>query len=94
MPRYDFNWQIIYLLKQPKLIPAGTVIHLEAHYDNSANNPLNPDPTQMVYWGDQTWEEMMLGTMSVSDAHQDLRLEGKQVEQSRSLKVTEISVAQ
>jgi peroxiredoxin len=75
VPRYDFNWQIIYLLKQPKRIPAGTVIHLEAHFDNSADNPLNPDPTQTVYWGDQTWEEMMLGSMTVSDADQDLRVD-------------------
>ncbi len=72
VPRYDFNWQIIYLLKHPKRLPAGTVVNLEAHYDNSANNPLNPDPMQMVYWGDQTWEEMMLGTMTVSDADQEL----------------------
>ncbi|HEX6961887.1 MAG TPA: redoxin domain-containing protein [Lacipirellula sp.] len=80
VPRYDFNWQIIYLLKEPKRMPAGTVIHLEAHYDNSANNPLNPDPTAMVHWGDQTWEEMMLGSMTVSDADQDLRTEPPEVE--------------
>jgi hypothetical protein len=73
VPRYDFNWQIIYLLKEPKLIPARTVVHLEAHYDNSANNPLNPDPNQTVYWGDQTWDEMMIGSMTVSLADEDLR---------------------
>jgi hypothetical protein len=73
VPRYDFNWQIIYLLKQPKRIPAGTSINIEAHFDNSANNPLNPDPTQLVHWGDQTWEEMMLGSMAVSVADEDLR---------------------
>jgi peroxiredoxin len=73
VPRYDFNWQIIYLLKEPKLIPAGTVVHLEAHYDNSANNPLNPNPNQTIYWGDQTWDEMMIGSMTVSSAEEDLR---------------------
>lgn len=73
VPRYDFNWQIVYLFKTPKLLPAGTVIDMEARYDNSADNPLNPDPDQTVYWGDQTWDEMMLGTATVSDAHEDLR---------------------
>jgi hypothetical protein len=49
------------------------VVHLEAHYDNSSNNTLNPDPTAMVHWGDQTWEEMMLGSLTVSHADEDLR---------------------
>jgi peroxiredoxin len=85
VPRYDFNWQIIYLLKKPKHIPAGTVIHLEAHYDNSADNPLNPDPTQLVYWGDQTWEEMMLGSLTVSDADEDLQRDKKSAAKRASL---------
>jgi peroxiredoxin len=72
VPRYDFNWQIIYQLKQPKRVPAGTVVHLEAHYDNSADNPLNPDPMQWVHWGDQTWEEMMLGSMTISAADEEV----------------------
>jgi hypothetical protein len=83
VPRYDFNWQIIYLLKQPKRIPAGTTIHIEAHFDNSADNPLNPDPTQFVHWGDQTWEEMMLGSMAVSVADEDLRTPPPSVEPLR-----------
>jgi hypothetical protein len=78
VPRYDFNWQNIYMFRTPKLLPAGTVVDMEAHYDNSADNPLNPDPSQTVYWGDQTWEEMMLGSLTVSDAQQDLRLESAQ----------------
>jgi hypothetical protein len=80
VPRYDFNWQNIYLLKEPKLLPSGTVIDMEAHYDNSADNPLNPDPTMAVHWGDQTWEEMMLGSLTVSLADQDLRLGPPRVE--------------
>jgi peroxiredoxin len=75
VPRYDFNWQIIYLLKEPKLLPAGTVVKMEGHFDNSPANPLNPNPMQFVRWGDQTWDEMMLGSMTVSDAHEDLRVE-------------------
>ncbi len=80
VPRYDFNWQNIYLLREPKRLPAGTVIDMEAHYDNSADNPLNPDPTQSVHWGDQTWDEMMLGSLTVSEADQDLRLGSPRVE--------------
>ena len=61
VPRYDFNWQHTYTLAEPKLLPAGTVIECIAHFDNSANNPFNPDPKSEVRWGDQSWEEMMIG---------------------------------
>ncbi|MBY0587367.1 redoxin domain-containing protein [bacterium] len=61
VPKYDFNWQSAYRLAQPKNMPAGTKIHCVAHFDNSKNNPANPDPTKSVVWGDQTWEEMMIG---------------------------------
>jgi len=61
VPKYDFNWQITYELAKPKLLPAGTELEVIAHYDNSANNRFNPDPSKDVRWGDQTWEEMMIG---------------------------------
>jgi hypothetical protein len=61
VPRYDFNWQITYQLAEPRLLPQGTEIEVIAHFDNSTNNKFNPDPTQDVRWGDQTWEEMMIG---------------------------------
>ena len=61
VPKYDFNWQITYELAQPKLLPKGTRIEVIAHYDNSTANKYNPDPTKDVRWGDQTWEEMMIG---------------------------------
>ena len=61
VPEYDFNWQSQYRLAEPKLLPKGTTIKCEATYDNSANNPYNPDPDSAVFWGDQTWEEMMIG---------------------------------
>ena len=61
VPQYDFNWQSAYHLKSPRRIPAGTRIECTAHYDNSKGNPANPDPTKVVTWGDQTWEEMMIG---------------------------------
>jgi hypothetical protein len=59
-------------LEQELLLPKGTRIECTAHYDNSANNPSNPDPTKEVRWGDQTFEEMMVGFFDVSfDAHSD-----------------------
>lgn len=59
VPRYDFNWQLTYYLAEPKKLPKGTQLEITAHYDNSPNNPANPDPRQEVRWGDQTWEEML-----------------------------------
>lgn len=61
VPRYDFNWQLLYRYSDPKLVPAGSVIKASGWYDNSAANPANPDPTKTVKWGPQTTEEMMLG---------------------------------
>lgn len=61
VPRYDFNWQTAYRLAEPMELPAGTRMHCIAHFDNSAENLNNPDPTQTVRWGDQTWDEMMIG---------------------------------
>lgn len=61
VPRYDFNWQHTYTLAEPKLLPAGTVVECVAHFDNSTNNPFNPDAKSEVRWGDQSWEEMMIG---------------------------------
>jgi hypothetical protein len=61
VPHYDFNWQTVYRLIRPKSIPKGTRIHCEAHFDNSPSNPANPDPTRTVTWGEQSWDEMMIG---------------------------------
>ncbi len=61
VPRYDFNWQLQYRLREPIDAPAGSVLKGFATYDNSTNNPANPDPTRRVKWGQQTDEEMMLG---------------------------------
>jgi len=61
VPRYDFNWQLLYRLSEHIDLPAGSVLKGTARYDNSAGNPANPDPTRRVQWGEQTDEEMMLG---------------------------------
>jgi len=61
VPKYDFGWQTDYALAQPLSLPKGSKLHVTAHYDNSPANRANPDPTATVRWGDQTWEEMMIG---------------------------------
>jgi hypothetical protein len=72
IPRYDFNWQNGYALAEPLRLPAGSKMHCEAWFDNSAENFANPDPTKGVRWGDQTWEEMMIGYFDMALADQDL----------------------
>jgi hypothetical protein len=59
VPRYDFNWQIVYQPMTPIRVPKGTRVHVEAHYNNSPSNKFNPDPNRTVYIGRMTWEEMM-----------------------------------
>ncbi len=66
VPRWDFHWQLYYYLTDPMALPAGTRIDCVAHFDNSPNNPNNPDPTKVVRWGDQTFEEMMIGWFDVA----------------------------
>jgi mono/diheme cytochrome c family protein len=61
VPRYDFNWQTRYDLKEPLAAPRGSRLDCVAHYDNSPANKWNPDPTKSVRWGQQTWDEMMIG---------------------------------
>jgi peroxiredoxin/mono/diheme cytochrome c family protein len=63
VPRYDFAWQMRYVLAEPLRLPAGSMVVCTAHFDNSRNNPNNPDPTRKVTWGPQTWDEMMIGWM-------------------------------
>jgi hypothetical protein len=61
VPRWDFNWQSVYRFQEPVRLPKGAKLHAVAHWDNSRNNPLNPAPEKKVYFGLQTWEEMMVG---------------------------------
>ncbi len=66
VPKYDFNWQLAYETAKPIVLPKGTRIECVAHFDNSPNNKANPDPTKEVRWGDQSWEEMMIGWFGVA----------------------------
>jgi hypothetical protein len=52
---------MVYRYQEPVRMPKGAKIRTIAHYDNSTNNPNNPDPSKTIYWGDQTWQEMMIG---------------------------------
>jgi len=63
VPAYDFNWQLKYILKQPKVIRPGQFIRCTAVFDNSVNNLSNPDPSVEVRWGRQSEDEMMIGFM-------------------------------
>ncbi|MFP6585061.1 MAG: cytochrome c, partial [Candidatus Hydrogenedentota bacterium] len=58
---YDFNWQTNYLLETPIDIPAGTTVECVAHFDNSVDNPVNPDPTRDITFGNESYDEMMIG---------------------------------
>jgi peroxiredoxin len=73
VPRFDFNWQHSYYLAQPKRLPRGTELRCIAHYDNSEENPTNPNPAATVRWGDQSWDEMMIGIFCAVLSDQDLR---------------------
>ena len=63
---YHFHWQMSYRLAEPRLLKAGTELQAVAWYDNSSNNPHNPDPSAAVRWGEQTYDEMMIGFFDVA----------------------------
>ncbi|MFO0909661.1 MAG: redoxin domain-containing protein [Isosphaeraceae bacterium] len=78
VPAYDFGWQSYYTLTAPKAMPRGTRIDCLAHFDNSANNPYNPNPKKTVRWGDQTSDEMMIGYVDyIDDAPPDTKPKSK-----------------
>jgi hypothetical protein len=79
VPKYDFNWQLSYFAKEPIAVPKGSRLECVAHHDNSTNNKYNPDPTTTVRWGDQTWEEMMIGWIDYTLDSQNLRLQAQTV---------------
>ena len=66
VPHYNWHWQLWYNLAQPIVLPKGTRIECTAHFDNSPNNPDNADPTKEVTWGDQSWDEMMVGFFDIT----------------------------
>jgi hypothetical protein len=79
VPRWDFEWQHIYELAEPKRMPEGTRLHCVARFDNSEANLWNPDPKTTVTFGLQTSQEMMVGFFESALVEQDLSLGGPQV---------------
>jgi hypothetical protein len=75
VPAYDFHWQHRYELADPKRLPAGTVVRCTATFDNSADNPANPDPTATVRSGLRSEDEMFNGFLDVVAADEDLAVE-------------------
>jgi hypothetical protein len=67
VPQYDFAWQSQYRLAQPKRLPAGTAIRVSGAFDNSAQNPANPDPRGTVRFGEQTSDEMFIGYINYAE---------------------------
>ncbi len=66
VPNYSFSWQLVYYPTTDLTMPKGTKIHCIAHFDNSANNRFNPDPTKVIKFGEQSWDEMMIGFFDVA----------------------------
>ena len=85
VPRYDFNWQHTYELQKP--LPFLNVDQLEftAVFDNSPSNPFNPDPSEYVMWGDQTWEEMAVCFFEVSKPRTPVSMTKGGVEKPKQL---------
>jgi peroxiredoxin len=76
VPRYEFDWQNLYVLDEPRAMPEGTILHCEGHFDNSAGNPNNPNPNRLVTFGEQTNDEMLVGYLNFALVDQDLKLGG------------------
>ena len=74
VPHYDFNWQLVYRLKEPLRVEKESRLIVNAHYDNSPNNPANPDPAQTVRWGDKSEEEMMTSWIEYFDVRAESAL--------------------
>ncbi len=68
VPRWDFNWQYQYELSQPLVVTRGSKLIVEAHWDNSANNPNNILPLVDVRFGEQTFDEMFIGYINAIPA--------------------------
>jgi hypothetical protein len=73
VPKYDFNWQIVYYAKNPVAIPKGTKIIVTTTWDNSTKNKFNPDATKDIRWGDPTYEEMTIGWIDYTLDKQSLK---------------------
>lgn len=77
VPNYDFNWQHIYELSKPMSLDKVDGLEFTVKFDNSKDNPFNPDPNEYVTWGDQTWEEMAIAFFEVAEPRKQKSQETK-----------------
>ena len=73
IPKWDDSWQNYYVLSRPERAPKGSILEYLASYDNSPANPLNPDPTKPVPWGQQVWDEMHSTYMTWTEVNEHNR---------------------
>jgi hypothetical protein len=92
VPRFDFNWQIVYEWARPLRIPAGSTIKAIGHYDNSSKNRNNPAPNVEVLWGEQTSDEMFNGYVDLSIDRMDVRLEKAAGAVSREMSTPKVPI--
>jgi len=84
VPAYNWHWQLWYDFAKPVDLPRGTKIECTAHFDNSPNNPENPDPSKAVIWGQQSWDEMMVGFFNLKF---DARIPAEEIKSQGSVHV-------
>ena len=77
--KYNYNWQLSYTYEEPKFVPGGTKITAVAAWDNSAQNPANPNPDRNVDWGNESWDEMFFGAVNWKDIDQSGEEKGQRV---------------
>lgn len=92
VPFYEFDWQPMYMLKEPLVVPAGTKIHVDGGWNNSKFNPKNPDPSKTVYFGEQSWEEMFIGYVKYTSTYNAERYEPKEVTREIGPTLTEANL--
>jgi hypothetical protein len=80
VPHYNFDWQLVYRFADPILIEKNSILTLTAHFDNSPNNPANPDPAKAIRWGDKSEEEMFSNYLEYLDPEKPSPIRTKEVQ--------------
>jgi hypothetical protein len=93
VPKYDFNWQLVYVFFDPIRVPAGSTIKVTGHFDNSRKNRWNPAPEKAVYWSEQSWDEMFNGFIDLSVDAFDVRAHASPSQEPEAPLVTAVGCA-
>jgi hypothetical protein len=83
VPKYDFNWQVVYVPETPLKLPAGSKLVVYGHFDNSPRNKYNPAPNKEVYWSEQSWDEMFFGFIKYTVDKNDLTKQPKATQEQQ-----------